>query len=371
MHSMSIGATILLIIAASSCLQDGLQSTSAQTAHTGAGPVFAGPRGGDPNDAQAVPSPSGTRVVFTITTVEPSPASTTTAAEPSPSGSRDENTLPTVAPSASNEPTAVPTSSGVIAYGAQVGGQWDVYTTDVDTTESRQLTSEPGDEWAPAWSPDGARLAYISNQSGSSQVWVMNRDGGDQRQVSQWSGPGEVYYVTWLPGSDQMIVTVADNAAGVAWLISQPLDGSPPSDYTEPWSGVASFSDAGDMAYTVRSDGQTDIYLDDGSPRALTDTTGSEDIPSINRDGTGIVYQVGEPGGRSIEIYDLTTDTARRLPPIGDDSNPVWSPDGNRIAFVSEDGSGAEIRLVGADGGDATVLPTVAHETVWYLSWSE
>lgn len=371
MRWVPVALTVLLVLAALAVRGVGPQFATAQPASAGAAPVLGVSQGANPSDGAAAPSPRGTTVVFTITTVEPSPSGEgdvfrLETAEPAASVDPSESAEP-AEPAA---PTAVPPSGGVIAYGARVGGQWDIYTTVVDTAEKVRLTSTPGDDWAPAWSPDGSRIAYLSGQTGTSQVWVMNRDGSDQQQATQWAGPGEVFYAAWLPDSSQLIVTVADNAAGVAWLISQPLDGGPASDYTEPWSGVASFSGSGDMAYTVRSNGQTDIVLDAGSTRSITTTGLNEDIPSIRRDGTGIVYQVGDPGGRYIEIYDLTTDTARQLPQIGDDSNPVWSPGGDRIAFVSENGAQAEIYLVRADGNGVELLPTVEHETVWYLSWS-
>jgi TolB protein len=319
---------------------------------------------------QGNPTPTPRTAVFTIA-----------SPKPSPSGNGDTFTLATVPPTATAEATdeAAPTtdtdteadSGGVLAYAARIGGQWDIYSLDIDTSVSTQLTSSSADEIAPAWSPDGSQLAYMSGQSGTMQVWVMNRDGSGQRQVSQWSGPGQMFYVAWLPNATDLVVTVADNAAGVAWLVRQPVDGGAPTDYTEPWSGVASVAtDTGALAYTVRSDGQTDIVLDDGSARQLTQTGVNEDIPSISRDGTRIVYQVGEPGSRYLEVYDLATGTTSKLRQVGDDSNPVWSPDGQRIAFVSEGGGQAQVYVSGADGSDPTLLPTVEHETLWYLSWT-
>ena len=372
MRSMSIGLTVLLVLAALAVHGPGPRFATAQPPDAGAAPVSGVSRGGEPVAGEVTPSPRGTTVVFTLATVAPSPGVTAAAPTREPTATvelADPTTEPTSEPTA--ELTAEPASEGIVAYGAVVGGQWDIYTTDIDTGESTQLTTSPGDDVAPAWSPDGSQIAWIANQASSSQVWVMNRDGSDQRQVTTWTGPGAVYYATWLPDGSELIVTVADNAAGVAQLISQPIDGGEPSEYTEPWSGVATFAEGGAMAYTVRIDGQTDIFVDDGGPQAVTSSTDvSEDIPSINRDGTAIVYQVGVPGGRYLEIHDLTTGSTRQLAPIGDDSNPVWSPDGERIAFVSEDGAQAEIYVVGADGSGAEILPTIEHETLWYLSWS-
>lgn len=372
MRRVPIGLSVLLVVFVSVALAVRGVSPRPVTAH----PSLVGvARGGEVPRGEPAPSPRGTSVVFRLATVAASPSDdgdvySIETVDPAltPSAGATEPVVPTQVPSTA--PTEIPSSSGVLAYAAMVGGQWDIYTTDIETGESVQLTTTPSDDVAPAWSPDGSRIAYVSGQSGSSQVWVMDRDGGNQRQVMLWTGPGTVYYVAWLPDSSQLIVTVADNAAGVARLVSQPLDGSAPFEYVEPWSGLASFSEGGDMAYTVRSDGQTDIVLDDGARRPITATDVSEDIPSINRDGTAIVYQVGSPGGRYLEIHDVTTDSTRQLVPIGDDSDPVWSPNGDRIAFVTEDGASAEIWLVGADGSGAVLVPTIEHETLWYLSWS-
>ncbi len=289
-------------------------------------------------------------------------------ASPSPSG--DVYSLSGSGDSDDEEASTAHASGGLIAYGLKAGGQWDIYTTDVESAASSQLTSEPGDEWAAAWSPDGARIAYISDQTGTPQAWVMGRDGSGQRQVTGWSGQGEVSYVAWLPGGDDLIVTLADQSVGVAWMIRQPLDGGSPTSYTDPWTSFPSFSDDGAMAYVVRSNGETDVMLLDGSTQAIAATTLNEDAPNITRDGTRLIYQVGDPGGRYVEIYDLSTGIVTALRQIGDASNPVWSPDGERIAFVSEDGPQAGIYLAGTDGGAIRFLPIPDHETVWYLSWS-
>jgi Tol biopolymer transport system component len=67
---------------------------------------------------------------------------------------------------------------------------------------------------------------------------------------------------------------------------------------------------------------------------------------------------------------DLTTGERRALPRMGDDSNPVWSPDGTAIACVVAIEGREEIYVRPLDGGEAMLLETVEHDKVWYLAWS-
>jgi Tol biopolymer transport system component len=62
----------------------------------------------------------------------------------------------------------------------------DIGTVDVETGKRRTLTHDPGDEFAPAWSPDGREIAYVAN----TEIWLMDADGGDQRQLTHDGGRG-------------------------------------------------------------------------------------------------------------------------------------------------------------------------------------
>lgn len=61
----------------------------------------------------------------------------------------------------------------------------------------RQVTTL-GENRDPAWSPDGQRLAFVSNRSGSWEVWTMRPDGSDQRQITHTHSPGAAHPV-WSP----------------------------------------------------------------------------------------------------------------------------------------------------------------------------
>jgi TolB protein len=68
----------------------------------------------------------------------------------------------------------------------------EIFISDIDGNDEINLTNNAAFDGWPVWSPDGNRIAFASNRSGparSGQVWLMNTDGGDLRQVSHgpWS----------------------------------------------------------------------------------------------------------------------------------------------------------------------------------------
>ncbi|MDH3676003.1 MAG: hypothetical protein OES12_10960, partial [Anaerolineae bacterium] len=66
---------------------------------------------------------------------------------------------------------------------------WEVYTLELETGARRRLTKPPiladpqYNSAAPAWAPDGAHLAFLTDRTGSWEIWVMEADGSGQRPL--------------------------------------------------------------------------------------------------------------------------------------------------------------------------------------------
>jgi TolB protein len=189
----------------------------------------------------------------------------------------------------------------------------DIYAIDVNASQEKRLTDSLGLDIFPAWSPDGARIAFTSGRDGNWELYVMDSGGAHQRRLTRtpedegvpaWSSDGEkIAYVTDPINAPQIHLMNADGT-GHEWLV----DGNWPT-----WS-----PDGERIAITVYP-------------------TGTEQLAVINAGGT--------------QQHRLTG----RFLATGPNSEAAWSPDGKRIAFVS--GKNDEnIYVMNSDGSERTRL---------------
>ncbi len=86
-------------------------------------------------------------------------------------------------------------------------GRSDIWIIPLQGGEARRLTSGPGSHSHPRWSPDGARLAFISTRSGTPQIWMLDIGGGEARQVTRLeAGAGGVI---WSPTGTHLAFTTS------------------------------------------------------------------------------------------------------------------------------------------------------------------
>lgn len=85
------------------------------------------------------------------------------------------------------------TPSGKIVYSSNMNGQSDIWIMNSDGTDQRQLTNDPAADTYPRISHDEKYIFFTSNRSGSGQIWRMNLDGSDQRQITVSDGGNPIF----------------------------------------------------------------------------------------------------------------------------------------------------------------------------------
>jgi hypothetical protein len=264
--------------------------------------------------------------------------------------------------------------TGRLAYAAQVLGSWEIFVYNFATATSTPLTQSPGiDQTAPAWTHAGDRLEFISAASGEpSQVWTMNGDGTNPRQITHYTGSDTIYYVEWSPDDEDLIVTVA--GGGEAWLMTVPVTGGDLTPFVPPPASHPDVSGDGSMVFVTVGGANLDLQLADATGNVIGTVAATaewEDMPSISPDGMSVAYQLGQKGERRIAITSVATGEVFVLPPVGsDDSNPVWSPDGTEIALVATQDGRDSVWVVRSDGSERKQLDLGSPEAIWYLSWT-
>ena len=72
-----------------------------------------------------------------------------------------------------------------IAFMSARGGDWEIFVMNADGTEARQLTDNDDSDTGPSWSPGGDRIVFTSNRDGDLEIFVMNADGADTYSTGQ------------------------------------------------------------------------------------------------------------------------------------------------------------------------------------------
>ena len=102
----------------------------------------------------------------------------------------------------------------------------DIYVANSDGSDLTRLTSDVGNNVYPAFSPNGRKIVFTSNRTGTSQVWLMNADGSNQRQLTYDSQPKD-QVPDWSPSGGKIAYLVdthgiADmgNSWGDIWVMN-------------------------------------------------------------------------------------------------------------------------------------------------------
>ena len=151
----------------------------------------------------------------------------------------------------------------------------DIATINADGSGMVNLTPDPLPgvifDFDPAWSPDGTRIAYSSNASGTQRLWIMNADGTNKHQVLPQSFPSTERQPVWAPDTTSFLAVTATTDAG---------------------PGIAFVRDDGtDFKHILISGANDPAWLPDGRVVYDANTTGDFDIWSVDR-VTGATTQV-------------------------------------------------------------------------------
>ena len=184
-----------------------------------------------------------------------------------------------------------------IAFASRKSGYWNLYVLELDTGEVRQLTDTSGYEGKPTWSPDGLWVAYEAYYGDNFDIWILPVD-GRQSPIQLTNDPGSDTAPTWDPKGRR-------------------------------------------IAFTSDRGGSPDIYqadLDRPTDRFsnLTNTPNIDEFdPAFNLDGTQIAFSVQIDGIYGIQRMRTDVDGAQFAPQwVGQGSSPAWSGNGKSIAGI-------------------------------------
>jgi Tol biopolymer transport system component len=216
------------------------------------------------------------------------------------------------------------TPDGRVIYASRVTGHSDIWITNADGSNQKQLTADGSNNNWPAASADGHYVVFMSNRAGPEDIWRMDIDGNNAKQLTK-GGSG------WFP------------------------DCSPDSQWVVYRSGVGRKS-----LFRVPIDG--------GDPVPINDRASAR--PAVSPDGKWIACTYFEdPKGLKTAIYPFTGGGPAKVLDFFSNHYVRWTPDSRALAYITPR-SNLNLESQSVDGGQPTMLTRFSAEHIFRFAFS-
>lgn len=294
---------------------------------------------------------------------------------------------------------------GIISFASMRDGDYEIYLMEADGANLTRLTDHPALDVSPTWSPDGSQIAFSTQRADlfSREIFVMDATGANLVNISRfpvsennpcWSPDGtRIAFDSMRDGNNEIYVMDSDGSNQIR------LTDSPGFDSRPSWSpdgqkiifesGRTVFfhesqeADSAEVALLIEqaiavAHGRTNfafkhqIYVMDADGSSLIRLTNNpymDTHPAWSPDGSRVAFVSDRSGDR--DIYLMAPDGSELVNLTNNqfsDTSPAWSPDGRRIAFVSDRHGHPDIFVMNADGSNPINL-TQSDRNDMYPAW--
>lgn len=246
----------------------------------------------------------------------------------------------------------------------------DLYLLPSEGGSAKPLTAGTMFDFQPAWSPDGKRIAFISDRSGNEELWIIGTDGKGAKKLSHGSDMSAFASPTWSPDSQHVVVSQTTSSQRTFELWAYHIDGGKGVQITERGDDSshpnrsnalgASYSPDGQYLYYAHKRGgfEYNAYLPlwqivrrelrTGTEDYVTASAGSAFRPELSPNGGSLVYGTRFDAKTGLRIRNFQTGVDEWLVyPVQRDEqesaftrdllpNYTFAPDGESVYFTKD-----------------------------------
>jgi eukaryotic-like serine/threonine-protein kinase len=215
-----------------------------------------------------------------------------------------------------------------ILYVSQESGNADIWSMNADGGDRKQLTTDPHSDTWPVVSPDGRSVVFMSDRAGTENIWRMDIDGGNQTQLTN---EGVSRYPVFTPDGQFLVYNSWNSGKGTIWKM--PFAGGQATQVISNSSYLATVSPDGRLLAYYDPDNIVVVPIDGGPPIKTFD--GNNNKLQWSPDGRALTYLVNRDFVPNLWIQPLDGE-ARQLTNFTSQgiSSYAWSRDGKQIAVA-------------------------------------
>ena len=225
-----------------------------------------------------------------------------------------------------------------IAYVTKSGSRYNLWVADSDGegAQSALASSEP--IISPAWSPNGAQLAYVSFESRKPVIYSHDVATGKRRLLANFRGSNSA--PAWSPDGKRLVATLSRDGGSQLYAID--LNGGEPKRLTQSSSidTEPAYSPDGKLIYFVSDrGGAPQIYRmtpSGGSPERVTFSGGYNISPAISPDGRWLAYVSRIGGAYKLQLMELASGTVTSITDTTADESPSFAPNSRLIVYATQ-----------------------------------
>ncbi len=238
--------------------------------------------------------------------------------------------------------------TGTLSFLTTRDGNFEIYTTNANGTETKNLTNHKALDFWSSWSPDGKYIIFYSNRDGNNEIYRMNSDGSNPVNLTNHSAND--YLPTYSPDGKKIVFT-SDRDHKEREIYTMNIDGANVTRLTNNnlFEEVPTWWPDGSKILFTRqlvekingvesTNGEIFLMNADGTnEKRLTFKKGFDSGASLSPNGKKIAFY-GPNENKNYELFLMDIDGSNLYNLTKDsleDYSPSWSPDGNWIAYSS------------------------------------